>query len=152
MTKIEVTCPKCRYRFWMEDYESTACPKCGRVAVGPKAKTSSDGPCFITTACVEVAGLPDNCIELETMRFFRDEYLSKNKEKRKMIQEYYEIAPHIVEAINKDERKEEIYAWIWKKIKYIVNLIESGDSEEAVKSYRKMVLKLKKLTIKNEGD
>lgn len=147
--RIEVTCPKCRHKFWMDDHESKACPKCGFVVIGPKAKTRSSGPCFITTASIEVAGLPDNCMELEAMRFLRDEYLLKSGEGRKMVEEYYEIAPHIVEVINKDERKEEIYNWIWEKIKYIVKLIESGDLEEAVRRYRSMVLRLKQKYLTN---
>jgi len=148
--RIEVTCPKCGHKFWMDDYESKACPKCGFVVIGPKAKTSSS-PCFITTACVEIAGLPDNCMELEAMRFLRDEYLSKSREGRKMIQEYYEIAPYIVEVINKNEKRKEIYGWIHEKIKNIVKLVEKDEFEEAVKRYRKMVSELERLT-KNEGN
>ena len=134
----------------MDDYESKACPKCGFVVIGPKAKTSSS-PCFITTACVEIAGLSDNCKELEAMRFLRDEYLSKSREGRKMVKEYYEIAPHIVEVINKNEKRKEIYGWIHEKIKNIVKLVEKDEFEEAVKSYRKMVSELERLT-KNEGN
>jgi hypothetical protein len=37
VAKIEVTCPE-GHRFWMEDYERKACPKCGRVVIGPKAR------------------------------------------------------------------------------------------------------------------
>ena len=146
--RIEVTCPKCGHKFWMDDYESKACPSCGFVVIGPKAKTSSS-PCFITTACVEMAGLPNDCKELEAMRFLRDEYLLKSEGGRKMIKEYYEIAPHIVKSINKNERKEEIYDWIYEKIKHIVKVIENGDFEKAIKNYRKMVSKLKRW-IKNE--
>lgn len=37
MAKIKVKCPD-GHEFYMEDYERKACPKCGRVVVGPKAK------------------------------------------------------------------------------------------------------------------
>ncbi|MGC9001236.1 hypothetical protein [Caldisericum sp.] len=43
MAKIKVTCPKCEHQFWMEDYESKACPNCGFVCVGPKVKRESSG-------------------------------------------------------------------------------------------------------------
>ncbi len=36
MTKIWVICPN-GHGFWMQDYARQACPKCGRVVVGPKA-------------------------------------------------------------------------------------------------------------------
>ena len=45
MAKIKVKCPN-GHEFYMEDYERKACPKCGKVAVGPKAKqlTLKHGP------------------------------------------------------------------------------------------------------------
>ena len=143
MSKIEVKCPNCGHKFWMEDYESKACPNCGKVAVGPKAKTSSSGPCFITTACVEAAGLPDNCTELETMRYLRDEYLVKSVGGKKMIQEYYEIAPSIVEKIGREENSNEVFSAIFNNIREIVSLIKTGDLESATAYYKEMVVRLK---------
>ena len=127
----------------MEDYQSKACPNCGKVAVGPKAKTSSSGPCFITTACVEAVGLPDNCTELEAMRYLRDEYLAKSDEGKRMIQEYYEVAPSIVEAIRKDKNSDEVFQDIFKDVKEIVSLIKIGDSKKAIARYKEMVLRCK---------
>lgn len=37
MAKIKVKCQE-GHEFYMEDYERKACPKCGRVVIGPKAK------------------------------------------------------------------------------------------------------------------
>jgi len=42
MSKINVTCPTCKNKFWMNDYENTACPKCGFVVKGPKTKSSGN--------------------------------------------------------------------------------------------------------------
>ncbi len=142
MAKIQVTCPKCKHKFWMEDYECTACPKCGFVVKGPKYKTSS-GPCFITTACVKAAGLPDDCIELQRLRWLRDDYLSRTDEGEKMLREYYQIAPGIVERIEQEENKSEIYSQIYKNIKEIVFTIENGNFSKAIKRYQEMVSKLK---------
>lgn len=143
MSKIEVTCPKCKYKFWMDDYESKACPKCGKVAVGPKAKSRASGPCFITTACVEAAGLPDNCTELEAMRYFRDGYLAKCDEGKRMIEEYYEIAPRIVEKIKREENSDEVFSGIFTEIRKTVSLIKIGNLESATMQYREIVLRLK---------
>lgn len=142
MTKIEVTCPE-GHKFWMEDYERKACPKCGKVVIGPKAG-SGGGLCFITTACVEAAGLPDNCIELESMRYLRDEYLVKSEEGRRMIVDYYEIAPWIVEKIKSAENSNEIYDEIFNEIREIVSLIKTSDLENATEHYKEMMLRLKK--------
>jgi hypothetical protein len=144
MTKMEVTCPKCGHKFWMEDYENKACPNCGFLVRGPKGKTSASGPCFITTACVEAAGLPDNCTELETMKYLRDEYLAKSDEGKRMVQEYYEIAPSIVEKIRKEENSNEVFSGIFNAIRGIVSLIEIGDLENATEHYKEMVLGLKR--------
>ena len=38
MAKIKVKCSKCNKEFFMEEWEGKTCPKCGTVAVGPKAK------------------------------------------------------------------------------------------------------------------
>ncbi len=38
MAKIKIKCNDCKHEFWMEEWENKACPKCGRVAKGPKAK------------------------------------------------------------------------------------------------------------------
>lgn len=40
MADIKVKCgnDKCKHEFWMSEYEKKSCPKCGRVAIGPKSK------------------------------------------------------------------------------------------------------------------
>ena len=143
MTKMEVTCPKCGHKFWMEDYENKACPNCGFLVRGPKGKTSASGPCFITTACVEAAGLPDNCTELETMRYLRDEYLANSDEGKRMIHEYYKIAPSIVGKIRREGNSNEVFSAIFNDIRGTVSLIKTGDLESATARYKEMVVRLK---------
>jgi len=38
MAKIKVKCGKCGHEFYMEEWETKSCPKCGKVTTGPKAK------------------------------------------------------------------------------------------------------------------
>lgn len=38
MAKIKVKCGSCGHEFYMEDWETKSCPKCGKVTKGPKAK------------------------------------------------------------------------------------------------------------------
>lgn len=146
MAKIKVKCQE-GHEFYMEDYERRACPRCGKVVVGPK--TDSGGPCFITTACVETAKLPDNCTELETMRHLRDDYLAKSDEGKRTIQEYYEIAPKIVEGIRGEENSKEVFGEIFRNIEKTVSLIEGGDLGGAAAHYKGMVLGLKRKYEKN---
>jgi predicted RNA-binding Zn-ribbon protein involved in translation (DUF1610 family) len=140
MAKIEIRCGKCGRKFYKEDYESKSCPHCGHVA--KKDNSRAGGLCFITTACVEAAGLPDNCTELETMRYLRDTYLAKSDDGKRMIQEYYEIAPSIVEKIKRYENTNEVFGDIFDKIRGIVSLIKIGDLESATAHYKEMVLRL----------
>lgn len=52
--------------------------------------------CYITTAVCQSSGKPDNCYELETLRSFRDNWLTSSPNGVELIQEYYRIAPSIV--------------------------------------------------------
>lgn len=78
----------------------------------PYYRGSSSG-CYLTTACVDAMEFPDDCLELQTMRRLRDEYILPNIENgRKIVEEYYAKAPQIVSAINAKENSIEI----WKDI------------------------------------
>ncbi len=140
MGTIRVTCPRCGTEFYMSEYECKACPNCGFVVCGPESDSSG---CFITTAVVKGAGLPDNAHELETLRKFRDSYLKKTQWGRELVEEYYRIAPSIVKAIEKDPDKEKVYKNLLKEIREIVRDIEENKYSQAVQKYKSMVLKLK---------
>ena len=92
----------------------------------------------------EAAGLPDNCTELEAMRYFRDDYLAKSDEWERMIEEYYEIAPHIIERIKRDENSDDIFSGIFSEIRKTVSLIKIGNLESATAQYKGMVHRLNK--------
>ena len=53
----------------------------------------------------------DDCYELTVLRWFRDNFVSKED-----IEHYYETAPVIVEAINREEKKDIIYDYIYDNI------------------------------------
>lgn len=87
--------------------------------------------------------LPDNCYELQTLRNFRDVYLAQTPVGRLMIEEYYETAPEIVDAIKATGNGNEIFKGLYSEITEIVSLIENGELEEAVLVYRNLTLSLK---------
>ena len=58
-----------------------------RTTIG-SISTKKNG-CFITTATCAEYGKPDNCYELTMFRKFRDEWLSKQPDGLKLIEEYY---------------------------------------------------------------
>ena len=55
--------------------------------------------CFITTAVCEAEGKPDDCAELTAFRAFRDGWLSQTPEGRALVNDYYEVAPSIVQIM-----------------------------------------------------
>lgn len=111
----------------------------------PIYKGGSNGGCYLTTACVTHKGLPDDCIELSTLRKFRDEYLANTKKGEEEIQEYYRTAPIIVKAIDNSETCAVVYEMIYSDVILpCVKLINEGRQDEAHQKYRKMVRDLEK--------
>ncbi|MEP7375890.1 MAG: CFI-box-CTERM domain-containing protein [Chitinophagaceae bacterium] len=109
---------------------------------GGGSRKSGDG-CYITTATCLTMGKPDNCLELETIRRFRDTWLSKQRNGNKLISEYYLVAPSIVEAIDKREFRKEIYKNIWQRYLYhFFGLILAKKNQEARTIYLRMVNEL----------
>ena len=108
-------------------------------------QSSGSGGCYLTTACVDVKSLPDDCRELTVLRTFRDEYLAKKPKGYEEIEEYYKTAPKIVKMINSKSNKENIYEKLYDDvIEPCVELIENGKNEEAYVRYKKMVKDLEK--------
>ena len=84
--------------------------------------------CYLTTACTENRGLPDDCYELETLRGFRDNILRKNKNGREIIDEYYATAPAIVSIIHSIPEKNKYLNFIYEKL--VLKTIELVEKKE----------------------
>lgn len=98
--------------------------------------------CFITTAVCEVLGYSDDCELLVTLRRFRENYLKKTKEGRKILQEYDQVGPIISDYI----RQEPVINSIILTTKYIipcVDLINKKRYIGAIIIYEEMVKTLK---------
>lgn len=110
-------------------------------------KTSSGGSlCFITTAICEYFNKDNNCYELTTLRRFRDNWLRNEYDGIDLINEYYEIAPKLVEKLNSLTDKDDIYNKLW--IEYIsicLEFIEEKKYQECKKKYIEMVEYLKNI-------
>ena len=101
---------------------------------------SGSGGCYLTSACMKYfqEKFDDNCYELTVLRWFRDNFVSKED-----IEHYYEVAPIIVETINKEEKSGIIYDYIYDNIVgYCVEQIEQGNYEAAYNRYKNSVLVL----------
>jgi hypothetical protein len=115
-----------------------------------KCKYTSSS-CFITTATIQSLGKQDDCYELNTFRTFRDTYLKQVAPN--LIEQYYEIAPKIVEKIDKTEKSNQIYLHIWETyLLTCLSLIETKMNSEAMQHYQKMVHNLSAQYLNLTGD
>ena len=108
----------------------------------------TDVKCYLTSACMKFLQdeFDDNCYELDILRWFRDNFVSKVD-----IEHYYDVAPIIVETINQEEDPGAIYDYIYINIiKYCVGQIEQGNYEEAYRRYKSSVLALEEQLIRKK--
>ena len=105
---------------------------------GDEPRETTDTKCYLTSACMKYfqEKFDDNCYELTVLRWFRDNFVSKED-----IEHYYEVAPIIVETINKEEQSDIIYDYIYDNIvDYCVEQIEQGNYDKAYSRYKNSVL------------
>ena len=62
---------------------------------------SSSSGCYLTSACTQARGLPDDCEELTVLRAFRDTYVRALPTGEADVRRYYATAPQIVNAIHR---------------------------------------------------
>lgn len=100
----------------------------------------SSGGCFLTSACTEARGLPDDCYELTTLRAFRDGYMKSFPQGQADICHYYHTAPAIVAKVRTLPNAKEVFDRIYEELVLpCVGLIEKGNNEEAYTQYRRYV-------------
>lgn len=107
---------------------------------------NGSGGCFLTSACTEARGLPDDCEELTVLRAFRDGYMKSLPQGQADICEYYHTAPAIVEKIHALPNTTEIFDKIYVELVLpCVALIHDDKNEEAYTKYRDYVKLLQRL-------
>ncbi len=102
-------------------------------SVGNNSSGSAQGGlCFFTTAACEYMGLPDNCVELQTLRTFRDRFVPKD-----IVEQYYKIAPNILKKIKEPELQ-----YIWSVVNKCIDMINNQLYISALNNYQQMVKQL----------
>ena len=105
-----------------------------------QAKQFRGEGCFITSAVCDYCGKTDDCIELTTLRNYRDFWLKNQEDGKELIDEYYKIAPQIVRSIKKLPNYREIFSSLLRDyIEPCIELINSGKFVECKNLYIKMV-------------
>jgi len=90
--------------------------------------------CFLTTACCEYKGLPDDCEELTVLRNFRDTFVP-----REITERYYKIAPNICLRI---QGNDEALEYVYSVVRACVEDINNSRKFKALFRYIDMVEKL----------
>jgi len=68
--------------------------------------------CFITSACCEGLGRPDDCWELRTLRRFRDGVMLATADGRRDVATYYRVAPALAIAL-REEGGRRSFLWLY---------------------------------------
>lgn len=100
--------------------------------------------CYITTAVCEALGKDDQCEELLCLRDYRDHWLLLTENGQDLVDQYYESAPAILEAIQKRPDYKAICEEIYQSyIRPCVKMIGEGRYEDCKSHYMAMVAGLK---------
>nr|WP_325238120.1 CFI-box-CTERM domain-containing protein [uncultured Oscillibacter sp.] len=112
----------------------------GIIGAGKAAWEFVTGGCYITTAVCEEGGKADDCYELTMFRKFRDNWLRNQPDGEALIQRYYDTAPAIVEKINRQPNRTEIYRHLKKEyLSPCLGYIEAGENEKCKELYTAMM-------------
>jgi len=99
--------------------------------------------CFLTSACCAVVGLRDKCWELETLRRFRDGWLSSVAAGRADIVRYYREAPTVARRLSgSDSGRRRLLSLYWRYIVPSAALARIGANRPAYWLYRRMMVEL----------
>ncbi len=143
----KATCPK---RFKNYRISATDSELCGSYDALRKDREIEDrfnkihdamkGGCFITTAIVDVLGMDDDCVEMQTLRNFRNTVMQSDEAYIKLLAEYDIVGPKIALALRENEKSKEIaFAAFTKFIKPVVSHVQNGEIEAAINLYANMV-------------
>lgn len=125
--------------------------KSKRSSSGSHSGSGSEG-CYLTSACVTARGLSDQCEELQTLRSFRDGYLSEQPGGPAEIEQYYAMAPRIVEAINQLPDALEIWNRIFEElVKPCVQMIHANQNAQAHQLYKSYATELAQSYLGTDG-
>ncbi|MDT8719447.1 hypothetical protein IAI10_22610 [Clostridium sp. 19966] len=131
----------CGIHFLSKEYKD--CPLYKNATM--KKDNSSSSGCYLTSACMSTKGIEftDDCLELTTLRNFRDSYVKENYPED--IDTYYKIAPLIVKKIKTLENQKQIFNKMYNDLVLCCcKLIEQNKLNEAYNKYKNYSLDLYK--------
>lgn len=113
--------------------------------IGRVEKKDENSGCFLSSACLEARGLPDDCEELTILRRFRSDFVSAQQDGQQLLAQYASIAPTIVQRVAASPQRQELFERIYAElVSEAVQLIKAGRPKEALTLYRRYVVQLMK--------
>lgn len=95
--------------------------------------------CFITTVVCKYNKMSDDCLILQSFRAFRDYLKDSSDEGKKLVSEYYKLAPDIAKKLEAHLEYEFICEYIFKFfITPIFGCLDQGDKASAILHYYNM--------------
>lgn len=99
--------------------------------------------CYVTTAVCLSLGKSEDCSEIKILKDYRDGFLLDESDGQTLIDEYYDIAPTIVNRINKKDNAHEIYKQIYQNyIEPCISLIGENRMHDCKELYVSMMRNL----------
>ncbi len=110
------------------------------VATTSPSSSSDDDACFLTTACVFHKGKADDCDELQTLRWLRNNYIANTAEGKQLLKTYKTEGPRMLKTMKDFENRPEILDYIHDKlVQPSVAMIKQGQHKEATDYYTAFV-------------
>jgi len=103
-------------------------------------ESDKKGGCFITTAAVKYNQETDDGDTLNTLRQFRDSFMSTKPHLQDLVKQYYDIAPALVEKLEASPNAQQIFNILYNQ--YILpakQKIKAGDNDAALLLYLGLV-------------
>jgi hypothetical protein len=99
--------------------------------------------CFISTACVTRAGLPDDCHELEALRALRKRHIQFALDGPEFLAEYAANSPNIIERMDQDPEADQLWQSLLVETKQVVALVDSYRDDEAFEECKRIYRQLR---------
>lgn len=106
-------------------------------------KNGSSSGCYLTTAMCNILGFEDDCTILNTLRNFRDDYMTNDDECKPLLEDYDTFGPEIAYRLDQYIEKELVAdVMLQMYINPAVECINNDKYDDAVEIYKEMTLGL----------
>ena len=109
------------------------------IKIKGEQEQSSNTGCYLTTMVSTILGQDDKGYVLTTLRNFRKSVLQQDSTYKQLLVEYDIIGPILAKRLENDSRREMIARNLYENIlKKVLENLEKGNKEEAIKLYKGM--------------